>query len=57
MSVFAAVMLSLHEDNPKAVWGKKRLSELVTSADRRLDEYTLEELKHRVKTKIGIELR
>lgn len=56
MAVYAAVMLALHEDNPKSVWGKKRLSDLQASAEKRLDEYTLEELKYSVKTKIGIEL-
>lgn len=55
-AVYAAVMLALHEDNPKSVWGKKRLSDLQASAERRLAEYTLEELQHRVKVKIGIEL-
>lgn len=56
MSVYAAVMLALHEDSPRDKWGKKRLNDLKNNVEKRLDEYTLEELKHRVKVKIGIEL-
>lgn len=56
-AVYAAVMLALHEDNPRDIWGKKKLNRLKDGVEKRLDEYTLEELKHRVKTKIGIELR
>lgn len=56
MSVYAAVMLALHEDNPRDKWGKKRLNDLIENAEKRLDEFTLEELKHRVKTTIGIDL-